>query len=287
MISVPEQIYLLIFTLMLSNQYELFYPVTRKKQMKILLLVFISAFISVVLRTIGGFGMTYMAPIGILAYFILILLAYKITAFKQIIKLLGCIVISFITVMVIQLMFIPMVLYGTSITAETLNRPSLVTFLWTLPERMIELIILAAMITYKYNVYNIKLMQVIWQNRFFAIIFIVLLIVNFFIIYTFSINVYINKMLIGLSPVSQITIIVTAILFPLINLSSYFFVIFFVAYRRKNEQVFIKNEVLILKALVGLKLSEGRYHEIIKILNDFDFLIKDTNKYMQRKGLEV
>lgn len=287
MISVSEQIYLLIFTLMLSNQYELFYPVTRKKQMKILLLVFISAFISVVLRTIGGFGMTYMAPIGILAYFILILLAYKITAFKQIIKLLGCIVISFITVMVIQLMFIPMVLYGTSITAETLNRPSLVTFLWTLPERMIELIILAAMITYKYNVYNIKLMQVIWQNRFFAIIFIVLLIVNFFIIYTFSINVYINKMLIGLSPVSQITIIVTAILFPLINLSSYFFVIFFVAYRRKNEQVFIKNEVLILKALVGLKLSEGRYHEIIKILNDFDFLIKDTNKYMQRKGLEV
>lgn len=286
-VSVPEQLFLILFSLILINRQELFTKLNKQKVLKLAVMALVPAVISVLMRAINGLDMSLLALIGITIVFVTIALGYNIRGARKIGILLGAVIMSFICEIIIQLIYTPLVLYGTSVSVNALNQPGFLTFVWLLPERAIETLLIMVMLLNKSSVYRIKLYKVIWDNKFLAWAFMILVTMDFAIIYWFAKSILLDKILIELKPLIQISVVAYGILIPVTSTSLFLVITYIFAEHKVDEKAFMCSEAKVLKELINLLIKEGRYKEIPEVMNDYNLLVENCSEYLQRKGLKI
>lgn len=279
-VSIPEQIFIVLFTLILLGKHSMFLDLNKEKLLWLGLSTVIPALVSCILRTLSDYLLNYMPFIGILVVFLCFIVVYRVKSAKERVRAFLFIIASFVIMMCIQLAFVPFIIYGTSISLDMLGKPTILTVLWSLPERAVECVLIVFLVVKRTNLLKVNLFEYLKKNSAMSVITLVVVIINIAFIYIISINVYYNRILDKLSVLNQMLILITFLILPILNISSLAAISYTLSYKSKYEKRFIKQESYALKACIDNSLKNGNIEGVKKELDSYLTFLDETDKYI-------
>ena len=140
-ISIPEETFIIFLALFILGKLE-FIKLKSSNLPRFMACVIPAAFLSYIVRDFLPFLTDYLMPIGIITVFLLIIFIYRINDRRDVLRAFVGTILSFIVAMICQMIYAPLVVFGTGISIDDINKSILLLFFWTLPERVMELSIL-------------------------------------------------------------------------------------------------------------------------------------------------
>jgi hypothetical protein len=272
-VSIPEEAFLVILTLILMRRFDLL-EFKKANILKILLVVIPIAFVSNILRGLVGFDMSFVSVVGFGGIFILVVLVYRLHKVSNILKAFLSVTISFIVGMAIQLLYVPFIIYGTSVTMEELNQVGTASFIVSIIDRVAHISILCFLFLKKRSFIKLNFFKVITRNKILARISAIITLLNLVFIYVMCMLIYYDKILLNLKASTQLIIIVAIIVFPVINLSFIFGVLNYSVNKYTFAKVYIHEESRVLRVLVQVLLKQRMYEKIDAELESFENEVK-------------
>ena len=267
-VSIPEETFLTVCTLILMNRYDLIEP-KKGNILRIASIVLPIAFMSDILRGFVGMDLNIMPFLAMGMLFFLILLVYRIKTSKGILKAFVSTCISFVIIIILQMMFFPLISATTNITAEMLNKPGIIIILVTLPERILEAVIITLFVVKKRSFTKLGLFKVFSRNPLLAYISGGIVFMNLLFVYIMIRLIYLDRILNDLNMILQIIVISIIILFPILNMTVLLGVINYSVNKLMHTKVYIQEESKVLRVLVKLLLEQERYKDIDAHLDSF------------------
>jgi hypothetical protein len=226
LVSIPEETFLVMFILILLGKLNflgndiLEKRINRTEIIKISTPIILTAIMSNVLRYLGiDFNIVFLS--FLIALFILLTIIFELWKDgKEIGKALLFLMFGVLIMLVLEFSYIPFILYATEKTVEELNSNLLWNFLISLPERTIEGLLIAFLLSKKFTFLKASIIKPITQSRFLVSITITTLIFDIALMAIMIKSICYDKILINLSLSTQIVIIVGNILFPIINVAA-------------------------------------------------------------------
>ncbi len=268
-VSIPEQLFFVIFSLFLMRRYD-FLEFKRSNVMRVAIAVIPAAFLSNILRGLLGMDMNFALLAGVITLFAVLVIVFRIRSAKGIFKAFLSTVLCFLVVLLTQLLYFPLILYGTSITAEQLNQYGPLVILLSLFDRAVQISILGILFLKKRSFMKLNFSKVITRNKTLAYLFGGVAAMNLTFVYVMCLLIYADRVLMGLEPVLQITIVVFTIAFPVINMAVLFGVINYSVNKHTHTRVYVQEESRVLRVLVKLLLLQKRYDEIDPEIESFE-----------------
>lgn len=256
-ISIPEEIYLVFFTLLLMGRFNY-------RDLRTYIPVIISAVASNLLRYSHIDPVPTMI-IPVIVMIVSIQLSFKIKT-KELLKLSGFVILSVLTLQIMQLLFIPLVLYTTNTTIDFFNHNIFSSVLITLPERIIQCGIIYYFSKNKINSENVSLLKVITSSRKLLVSFVILVTFNYSWLVIISILVGYRKELIDINTFQQLIIILGNIVVTLFNIHMYLFGVYCMKVKSINDKKLRDKRIKLIKALYT---KDGSFDNI-DLLNDIE-----------------
>jgi hypothetical protein len=176
-ISVPEEAFIIYLTLLIVGKSELI-KLKAGKLPLFLACVIPAALISNLLREFLPQAKNYLMFIGIVIFFLLIVLIYRLNDPRDILRVFIGVSLSSIVTMLFQLIYAPMIVFKTGISLDNVNRSILLLFFCTLPERTIEFLLLLLLTVKKSMTTRISIFSTLSRNSLVASITLLLMILN-------------------------------------------------------------------------------------------------------------
>lgn len=282
-LSIPEELFVIIFSLMLSGRYDLI-SFSRKNIIKMLVPAALVAVLTNVLRGVAGLNMNFMPFIGLISLFLPMVPVYNLRRLRDILRCLLSLVGSFIVLGLLQLTFVPIILYGTDITIEDLNKPGLVTFISSLPERLLECSVVILMLIKKRSLLHIVPVRMVMKSRALMASSLAVLLINLIYVYILTKSIYVDKILLTLPVKMQILVVAAVFGFPIANITAFITAVHAFVLKEKRKDRYIYDETRILRILVKMLIRDEKYTEIDRQLKSFEDQIRPAN-YLERRPL--
>lgn len=263
LVSIPEEIYLVMFTLILLGEFDywreseckkLFYSYDIKR---ILLPAITIALLSNILKYTGLETSNSSLFILILFYILIIFTNNVIkdaSLFKWMGKMFVFFVIAVVTVGLSELIYLPLVQFSTDLTIEEINSNLLLNILLSLPAKIIQLLIILFLINRKRTLVRNNISEYFFANKLISTATTLLIVSNFLFLWFMNKFIVSNQLFTKFSDNIRFLIIIIVIIFPLVNMSLYFFSI-----------IHMKNTELVSKkytkdSLIDLRDEINKYY---------------------------
>ncbi|OGO79819.1 MAG: hypothetical protein A2Y21_03405 [Clostridiales bacterium GWC2_40_7] len=267
--SIPEQIFFIYFTLFLMGKTEQTGLNSKNLRRMLICAAVVSSFavpLRVYYPALAEQGM--LLPIGIIATWISVILAYRISGILNLLKAFVCIILSFVAVTIFQFSYVPLLMYGTKTSLEVVSQLGITSFIWSLPEVVMILTVLS-FIAFKKNIYkNINLLMILTRNKVVMTVTIILLVFNIAFLATMCKLIGFDKIIYDLPFISQLLIIAIVIMFPILNVYLLIIVLYSNYYKETIRVMLSKDRLNTLVSILGVYAEERNFEKIDNIVND-------------------
>lgn len=266
-VSIPEETFVIYFVLLILGRTE-FIKLKANNLPRFIACLIPAAFVPNFLRMLLPQVKDYMMLIGIVFIFTLIVLIYRITDIKEILRILIGTTLSIITVLIAQLTYAPLIMFGTGVDVNDVNNTPVLLFIWTLPERALEFSILLLVTLKKGMTAKINIFTVLSKNKLVASITLFLLTFNVAFLAIMGKLIFFDNILRGASLLNTVLIISLVIMFPIMNISLLLVVIYSVYYRYSIRLLLSKERISTLISVLAIYTEEKNYSKIDSLVTD-------------------
>ncbi len=251
LISIPEEVFLVMFTLMLLRIFNQAYEIelvnaqqvtgykeyfnifSKKDILRIGICSVPVAVLSNVLREVR-IDENLIFLISTFSIFALILIVFKqYYSYKDIIKTFLSSVCSFLLFLIIEFSYVLVIMYVTHKEVSYFNTSVLQKFILFLPERVVEYAIISFLLLKKASFSRARVVKSVLSSKVLTILVIIMLVFNSAILLILGKIIGFNQVLINLPDFEQILVIVGCFLFPTINISVFIVLIFYFANKKE------------------------------------------------------
>lgn len=271
LVSIPEEFYLIMFTLILMGEFDYWKEEECKKlfdrwdYIRVFVPVVIGALTSNVLRY-SGMDVNLVTVISMMVFFIAIILTGDIwgdaSALKWIGKAFIFLLLGILSIMVIEFMFIPLFLYGLKESLHEINQNIMLNFVMTLPLKIVQFTILGFLFAKKRTIIKVDLGEYIFKNRFFSMIFFFVMLFNFiFMLIMYKVVIYegvLSEFTISL----QIALNACIFSFPILNISFLIWEIYYIKNQETYKQKIVAKHLKELINEMNIYTNNERYDNI-------------------------
>lgn len=297
LVSIPEELYLVMFTLILVGEFEYWKEDECKKLInrwdygRILIPTLTSALLSNILRY-TGVNYDIASLITILTVFVIIVLTNDIfgdaSAMKWTGKAFAFLMIACITVGVSEFIYVPFVVYGTGKPIQEINKDIWLNFVVSLPSRIIQYSILLYFVSRKRTLLKGKIIMHIVSNPVVLVITSAITLFDLlFYIVAYNLIVY-EQVLINISHIMQIIIIIGITLFPILNISGLVWAVYYVKNKEMNDKKTASEKLENMLKDIKLYTNNENYDNIKWKLNEIGMGIEEiaTNLYKETETVK-
>lgn len=268
-VSVPEQLFLVIFSLILMRRYD-FFELKKANIIRFTVATVPAALLSNVLRGLLKIDGSIITLIGVLVLFAILVFVFGIRSAKGIFKAFLSAILCFMIVIMTTLLYFPFIIYGTSITTDQLNQYGPLILLLSLMDRAVQICLLGILFLKKKSFMKLNFSRVITRNKTLAYLFGGIAAINLAFVFVMFRLILFDRILMGLSAVMQVIIVVFTIAFPVINMTVLYGVINYSVNRHTHSRLHMQEESRVLRMLIQLKVRQGRYDEIDPEMESFE-----------------
>jgi len=293
-VSIPEELFLVLFTLILTGEYSYWIEDECKKlfyswdYQRILVPSIFSALISNTLRYLNV--NSYIVTIATLfsLYFLIVFtndIFNDASIWKWLWKAFSSLFIGFFIIFITEILYIPFVISATSLTIGKINNNILLNFLISLPSRLVQIIVIIYLIL-KHRVFvKSDIFTYIYKRRFLTIQALLVTIFNFsLILFVHKMLVY-YKLLNNFPDVLKIILIVIICIFPIVTT----FLLIITPYYIENKQSIFENKVAMKLYELDNEILSYRYqnkqNDVNWMLNKVSLDIKKIAEKLSNKHI--
>jgi len=282
LVSIPEEFFIVMLALLLLGKFD-FLQSDDKEERKIkkydvtrvAFLVISTAVISNILRCLNA-DPNLLLLICVLYIFIFILVIYKMYwDWGEILKTFLFTLLSVIVFALIEFSYAPLFFYIFNMTVDDLNNSVLIKFVWAIPERLVEYLLLGFLIARKATFLKARIVKVILRDRLLTVITLLALFFNLAFLSVIEKLIWFDKILDGFSLAVQLGISVAVLVFPILNIAALVFAIYHISNRECENRFLAKQDIKITADDIKMFAKNGRYD---KIMHMVDILEEDANK---------
>ncbi|HEX3029396.1 MAG TPA: hypothetical protein VHT34_08855 [Clostridia bacterium] len=281
LVSMPEEIFLVVFCLILLKQFDFLGSKndgeSRLKWRDIFEVSIPVVILAVLSRSLTQINIDPNFKLVIIIFLmpILIIIVYKLWSVEDILKTFACSFISIIVFLLIEFLYVSLVLFFTKKPSLDINGNALMSFIWSLPERMVEYVIIAFLLIRKATFLKANITKIIMKNKMLKVVFSVLLMFNTGIFVLFGKILLFSNALRELDNSVQLAVIGAITLFPIVNVTGILWAVYYV-YNKEQYDKYITKESLkdMTKELVDLTQNEN-YNKINVVVKDIQISIEE------------
>lgn len=228
LVSIPEELFLLMFTLILVGEFEFWADeecrklINRWDYTRILVPTLTVALLSNIERY-SDLNSSFASLIPIVVFFILIVLTNDIfgdaSAMKWTGKALLFFILGFIILYISEFCYTSFILYGTGKTITEINNNILLNFLISLPSRLIEYSILIFLVVKRRTLLKANIIRPIFESKITTFLTFIVVIFDFVFMFVMVKAICYEKVLVNIPSDLRTLVIMGISLFPVINLS--------------------------------------------------------------------
>lgn len=292
-VSVPEELYLVMFTLIMVGEFEYWKEpeckrlINRFDYVRVFLPTIVGALLSNILINTGLNTGLFQLVTPLLIY-ILIVITNDIfgdaSAVKWIVKSFIFYMIGFLSIGIFELLYIPLILYGTGMTISQFDNSFLLYFLLSLPSRFLQYSLLLYLISRRRTLLKGRLIKNILSNRVLLVIFSLLVFSNILFLWFMYKSIVFDKVLISVPRLNQAFIIMCTVIFPMVNISG----LLWSSYLLKNKEIRDKKNASekLYKLLENIELytNNENYDNIRWKLNEIGVDIEAVAKTLYKES---
>ncbi|WP_133158674.1 hypothetical protein [Clostridium thermosuccinogenes] len=286
-VSIPEETFIVMFTLVLLKRFENI-KVDRlmeeeisgyKEYSKIFLMqdikkVAFMVILPAIVTNILRFFKIDSSIILLSCYFCValsLLFLYR-SHFKtrSALKVFLCTACSLLIFMLIEFSYVPLLLSIAGKSVADLNNDIWLNFLCSLPERAVEYSLLAYVLMKKASFSQLRLANIIFNNRFMTVSFCLFIGINFFFLLIMGKIIIFDQALSSLGIFNQVFIVVLIMIFPIFNIAAFILIIYHIF--NKEEHVRYKIQENIESYVYDIKIftENGKYSKANELINEME-----------------
>lgn len=284
LVSIPEELFLVMFTLILVGEFEYWKEPECKKlinkfdYIRIFVPTVIIAFILNITKYIGLKSNYISLVIFILLYIIMIItndIFGDASAIKWMLKAFVCLTVGFLIIGISEFIYMPFLLYSTGLSIKDINQSIFLNFLLSLPSRFIQYSLLFHLIIKRRTLLKGNIFKHIFTSSVISIITILLIVFNLLFLWVMNEIIAFQKLLFTFPYAMRLILIIIVMIFPLLNILAYLWCSYFLK-NRETEQKKISSDKL-YKLLENLKLytNNENYDNIRWKLNQIGMDIQE------------
>jgi len=203
-------------------------------------------------------------------------------AFKWMLKAILCFLLSFITLGLSEMIYIPFVLYSTGLSIKEINNNVLINFFVSIPVRALQYSILIFNIVRKRTILRGNIIKQITSSSLILIITFFAIILNLSFLSIMN-NAIINHQLLHKAPLSiKLTIVIGVVLVPITNISSLIWGIYHSASRVAEKQKDVFNSLYNLADNIKTYMENNEYNNVTWKLNEISKTIEDISQKLYK-----
>jgi len=291
-VSIPEELYLVMFTLIMVGEFEYWKEPECKRlinkfdYVRVFLPTIVGALLSNILINTGfNYGIyQFITPVCI---FILIVITNDIfgdaSAVKWIVKAFIFFMISFLTVGIFELLYIPLILYGTGLTMAQLRDSFLPYFLMSLPSRFLQYSLLLYLISRRRTLLKGRLIKNLVSNPILLFIFSLLVLSNIMFLWFVYNSIVFDKVLIAVPRLTQIFIIMCTVIFPMLNISGLLWCFYILKNKEAKDRKTASESLYKLMRDIESYTKNEKYDNIRWKLNEIGLGIEEVAKKLYKE----
>ncbi len=285
LVSFPEELFLIMFTLILVGEFEYWKEPECKRlinkfdYVRVLVPSIVCALISNTLRYYGlSSGIFQFLPFIIM--YILIVLTNDIlgdaSALKWMVKAFTYFWLGFLIMGLMEFVYIPVVLYAADITMTQFYSNFLLYFMSLLPVRLLQFSIIFYFVCRKRTLLKGKLLKPILSNPILSVIFSSLVLINILFLEIVYKAIVFDDILVTVSPTTLSLILVSVVLFPILNISGLLWGFYLLKNSETKDKKIATEKLNILLNKIELCTGNGNCDNIMWTLNEIGLGIEEV-----------
>lgn len=292
-ISIPEEFYLVMFTLILVGEFEYWKEdeckrlINKFDYVRLFLPTIVIALLSNILTYMGlNSGIFQFIP-PILLYVLIVFtndIFSDASALKWMAKAFIFYSLGFLTIGLSEFVYTPFVLYGANLSMLEINNNFLLYLLLSLPSRLLQYSLLLYFVSRKRTLLKGRFLKHILSNPILTVIFSVLVVFNVsFLWMMYKVIIY-DKVLISISHFSQIIIVFGVIFFPIINISGLLWGFYYMKDKETKDKKIANEKLCILLKDIELFTNNDNYDNIKWKLNEIGMGIEKVANSLYKEN---
>lgn len=296
LVSIPEEFFLVMLALILVGEFDYWEEAEYKKLInkwdyaRVFIPTVVSSLLASTMRYTGH-DLIFTALLPLAAMYFLIILTNKeiledhgsaIWAGKVLLFLL----LGYLIIFISEQLYTPIFLYAAGETVTDLNNNILLNFAMSIPAKLIEYLVLVFFVIKKRTLLKANLLLPILENKVSKFLAYTIVICNFGFALVMGREICYERILSSLSMDIKCIIILSTVLFPIINISALVYGFYNIKNRDIQKQKEISGEIV--KLLNGLKeYAECEKYDNIKWkLNEMSIDMKKIAESLYKSNTE-
>ncbi len=291
-LSIPEELYLVMFTLIMVGEFEYWKEPECKRlinkfdYVRVFLPTVTGALVSNIIINSGlNHGIfQFLSPT---ITFIIIIFTNDIfedaSAIKWVVKSLIIFLIAFLSIGIMELLYLPLILYGTGKTIVQIHDNFIVYFLVSLPSRFMQYSLLLYLISRKRTLLRGRLLRNLLTTPLLTTIFSLLVLSNITFLWYLYKSIVFDKVLISNSYISQMVIITSVVIFPILNISGFLWGVYLIKNKEARDKKNASEKLYKLLNDMKSYSNNEKYDNIRWKLNEIGVGIEEVAKKLYKE----
>ncbi|MDF2986586.1 MAG: hypothetical protein K0R50_2096 [Eubacterium sp.] len=192
--------------------------------------------------------------------------------------------IGYLSVGISEFAYVPFILSCTGLTMSDIRDNLLIYFLTSLPSRLLQITLIAYLVSRKRTLLKGQLIKNILSNPVLTVIFSLLVFANILFLQMLGTAIMFDKVLISISRISQMFIITGVIMFPIINISGFLWGFYILKNREINDKKNASEKLYKLLKDIELYTNNEKYDNIRWKLNEIGVDIEEVAKALYKES---
>lgn len=275
-VSFLEQLFFIAMVFVFTQKYH-YLEINRKNISRYMTVAVLSGLISYLLKQYLPELNDVMVILGVFTMTALICLIYQARDIKQILTYLMAVILTFTVSLIIQTSYVPLLLWGTKIDVSLLNKPGILLVLLSLPERLLEALIIGYFLFRRSSYTKKSYFKIVINNSTLLLVTITVFVLNILFLAVIVKHIRDGNILADVSYPSQILTMMGILLFPVLNIGSLICAVMTVENRNAKKRFHVQEELKVSLYDIKFFLKRKEYN---RILDEIKQLEKDTEEIL-------
>jgi len=295
LVSIPEEIYLVMITLILVGEFDYWKEEECKKiinrwDYSRILIPSVTVALLLNVARYTNMDVNISSTVCLIIFYGLIVITNDVLKdarpLKWMSKAFIFLIVAQISVGLIELLYIPFILYGTGKTIDEINNNIFINFLVSLPTRLIQLMILAFFVSKKRTLLKGNLIKCLVSSPVISILISAVIIFDLLFLFIMHKVILNERILLSVPHAMQILVIVGAVLFPILNISGLVWAIYYNKNREMIDKRNTSNKLENLLDDIKSYTNDENYEDIRWKLNEIGNAIEEIaeNLYSEKNS---
>jgi len=285
LVSVPEEFFLVMFTLIVIGEFEYWQEpeckrlINRFDYVRVFLPTVAGALLSNILKSLElNYGFyQFITPIVI---YILIVLTNDIfgdaNAIKWMLKAFIAFMVGFLFIGVSEFIYAPFIIYGTNLTMAKIQSSLLLYFMTSLPSRFLQYSLLCYLVNKKRSFLKGQHFRNLLSSPVLSVIFFISVLINILFLWFMYKAIVFDRILMSVPQFYQVFITIALLLFPLLNLSGLIWSFYILKSKEVKDKKSASDQLHNLLKELDLYVSDGEFGNIRWKLNKISTDIEEV-----------